>query len=120
MRAHCERGDIPRALGIVRSLRTRGEPLPPSAYKDLAKLALRTRSTGPLLALKPSDFLTSASAEITPLVWAVGNEVNLAASNLGTVERAIVAALAGFLLVFTVASALGLTHTPEVDPFEGW
>ena len=38
LRAHCQRGDSARALGVLEALRDRGRSLPPEAYLQVAGL----------------------------------------------------------------------------------
>eukprot|EP00966_Prymnesium_polylepis_P207238 4800067-Prymnesium_polylepis.1 len=78
-------------------MRGAGRPLPPSAYSELARLARRVRSPGPLLALSPLDLIATAGAEAEPVAWGFRNQLTIAGSQLGTVERAAVAAVLGFL-----------------------
>jgi len=121
LRAHCERGDVPRALGLVDSMRARGRPFPPSVYSQLALLARRTRAAGPLLAISAADMLATAREEAAPLLWAVGNQAGMVAARMGTVERAAVAACGGFMFVYVLVHLLGVgVAAPEVDPFAGW
>ena len=54
------------------------------------------------------------------MAWGVRNRIGLAATNLGTVERAAVAGLLSFVTVYSLANLFGLAHPPEADPFEGW
>ena len=101
-------------------MRERDRPLPLSAYTQLAALARRAKSPGPLTALTPVDMLATAQQEVVPMVWGARNRIGLAATNLGTVERAGVAGFLSFVTVYSLANLFGLGHPAEIDPFEGW
>jgi hypothetical protein len=115
LRAHCERGDVSRALGIVAALRDRGRPLPLEAYSQLAALVRRTRSLKPVLAVSPVDVFASLAAEIEPLGMSITNRIGIEAAALGTTERAMLAGVIGCSAVATL-----VTPPPSPDAMCAW
>ena len=115
LKAHCKRGDVSLAVNVLERKRACGAALRLAEYAELAALAKRTSRPNVLLALRPSDVQRTLDATLEPRLFAVTNQIGLAGSALGRVERVLVAGLAGAL---AIGGALALTSSlAPSDPF---
>jgi len=106
LRAHCQRGDVPRAVGIVEALRDRGRPLPRDTYSQLISLSRRSGSLTPVQSINPADVFHTLVSEMEPVGMTITNRVRLQIAALGTVERAVVAGVVGCSVVAALVAAI--------------
>ena len=107
LRAHCERGDVTRVVALVEKKRRRKAPLSTDEYGQLLRLAQRTGTPSPLLALKPTDLKRSLDDAVEPKVWEFVNTVGVLGSALGRVERGLVAGVMGAVVLSSIVLLTG-------------